>query len=240
MVFSGADLSAIFAAADANDQTLTKDISPPSCRPTGARELHTGHLAHRCVCEAAPRAASPALCLCWPIGVFRPAESLVLSSVIVLASAGRHVRPPRGLPWLWVCSACSWLHCFRKVVNVCVCIPRCLWTNRLKSPLPLILVHLLCLCHSMCGRSALWSAYVAAMWVGRSTRACLASVCAQGHSRCLRRAATVLYRIVSIIALNAKAMSLFPWGDQVRHFHVPISAPCGSAARSEPMRQRAP
>ena len=112
----------------------------------------------------------------------------------------------------------------------CVCVHPSLSVDKpaAKSPLPLILVHLLCLCHSMCGRSALWSAYVAAMWVGRSTRACLASVCAQGHSRCLRRAATVLYRIVSIIALNAKAMSLFPWGDQVRHFHVPISAPCGS------------
>ena len=104
----------------------------------------------------------------------------------------------------------------------CVCVHPSLSVDKpaAKSPLPLILVHLLCLCHSMCGRSALWSAYVAAMWVGRSTRACLASVCAQGHSRCLRRAATVLYRIVSIIALNAKAMSLFPWGDQVRHCEI--------------------
>ena len=78
--------------------------------------------------------------------------------------------------------------------------------------------------------------------VGGTIYACVPGkrVCAQGHSRCLRRAATVLYRIVSIIALNAKAMSLFPWGDQVRHFHVPISAPCGSAARSGHVRQTAP
>ena len=128
----------------------------------------------------------------------------------------------------------------------CVCVHPSLSVDKpaAKSPLPLILVHLLCLCHSMCGRSALWSAYVAAMWVGRSTRACLASVCAQGHSRCLRRAATVLYRIVSIIALNAKAMSLFPWGDQVRHFHVPLVAQrpvrgtCAKQRRERPFRRR--